>query len=91
MPGAGQPLFPIGGAPAANGATLPQPGVLPQPVASGPPGGSLFPINLQDPAARPVLAGQPGMLPTSAMHAEGLKHVIQAIVDSFHKPELINW
>ncbi len=64
MPGAGQPLFPIGGAPAAAGSlqlqTGGQPGGQPQLMGAGPPGGSLFPINVQDGGARPAIATHPG-------------------------------
>ncbi len=60
MPGAGQPLFPIGGAPAAVGSVQPQPGAQPQAVGAGPPGGSLFPISVQDVGTRPAIATHPG-------------------------------
>lgn len=59
-PGAGQPLFPIGAAPAAAGSLQPQPGGQPQVMGAGPPGGSLFPINVQDIGTRPAIATHPG-------------------------------
>ena len=60
MPVPVQPLFPISGAPAAEGAAQPHSGAHQQ-VAGVAAGGSLFPINLQDPAKPVASAGQPGM------------------------------
>ncbi len=78
MPGAGQPLFPIGGAPAAAGFLQPQPGGQPggepQIMGGGPPGGSLFPINVQDVGARPAIATYPGQ-PNIPMHFKASWHL----------------